>query len=321
MSNRGQIADGQVAVLIDFENVGLNPIQWLFDQISDIGRVIVKRAYADWSVASRARNQLLELGIEPIHLFHSLPSGKNSSDIRLAIDAVELMYQAPVDTFVIVSSDSDFVPLVSKLRASGKTVIGAGRQATVSRTLVLSCDRYFYLDDSVVRSTVAENHTVAPASTESILVRAAKVAMDEEGKTVGSKLHETLQRLDPSFDYRAIGYPTFAKYLDASSEVRVIRSRGRGDVAVELSNNVEIYESETNATPESWSPLVHEKWMERAQNPGQQIPGPKAAADAANILEVSKLSVSKYRTLQGLLDRSDFLRVHWYRQGNSIVKK
>ena len=63
-NNSGKDADGQVAVLIDFENVGLNPIQWLFDQLSDIGRVIVKRAYADWSVASKARNQLLQLGID-----------------------------------------------------------------------------------------------------------------------------------------------------------------------------------------------------------------------------------------------------------------
>lgn len=321
MPNNGKDADGQVAVLIDFENVGLSSIQWLFDQLSDIGRVIVKRAYADWSVASKARNQLLQLGIEPIHLFHSLPSGKNSSDIRLAIDAVELMYQAPVDTFVIVSSDSDFVPLVSKLRAAGKTVVGAGRQATVSRTLVLSCDRYFYLDHRSTPLNTADSHSVSDVTADSILIRAAKAVMDEEGKTVGSKLHATLQRLDPSFDYRAMGYSTFAKYLDSSPDVRVIRSRGRGDVAVELSDNVGSQAVETSLTPEMWAPLVHKKWMERVEISDQQIPGPKAAADAANILGVSKLSVSKYRTLQGLLDHSDFLQIHWYRKGNAVVKK
>ena len=104
MSNGISESDKQVAVLIDFENVGLNSIQWLFDQLSDIGRVIVKRAYADWSQAVRSRDKLLQLGIEPIHLFHNTQSGKNSSDIRLAIDAVELLYQAPVDTFVIVET-------------------------------------------------------------------------------------------------------------------------------------------------------------------------------------------------------------------------
>ena len=117
--------NGQVAVLIDFENVGLSSVRWLFDQVSDMGRITIRRAYADWSAAagkrdqSQQRDQLLELGIEPIHLFHSV-SGKNSSDIRLAIDAIELMYLSPVDTFVIVSSDTDFVPLVSKLRAAGR---------------------------------------------------------------------------------------------------------------------------------------------------------------------------------------------------------
>jgi len=122
MAINEQIAERQLAVLIDLENTGLNSIQWLFDQVSDIGRIIVKRAYADWSVASDKRNQLLELGIEAVHLFRSSGGGKNASDIRLAIDAVELLHLSPVDTFVIVSSDSDFVPLVSKLRAAGKVV-------------------------------------------------------------------------------------------------------------------------------------------------------------------------------------------------------
>lgn len=150
MATREPIAERQLAVLIDVENTGLKSIQWLFDQVADIGRIIVKRAYADWSVASNKRDQLqlIELGIEPVHLFRSSGGSKNSSDIRLVIDAVDLLHQSPVDTFVIVSSDSDFVPLVSKLRAAGKTVIGAGREAIVSRTLVKSCDRYFYLDQN-----------------------------------------------------------------------------------------------------------------------------------------------------------------------------
>jgi uncharacterized protein (TIGR00288 family) len=145
MTIQNYTPERQIAVLIDFENTGLNSIQWLFDQISDIGRIIIKKAYADWSKAGDKRDELLELGIEPIHLFRSGSGTKNSSDIRLVIDAIELMHQSPVDTFVIVSSDSDFAPLVSTLRASGKIVIGAGYKATASRALVISCDRYFYL--------------------------------------------------------------------------------------------------------------------------------------------------------------------------------
>ena len=329
MANGGVNSDRQVAVLIDFENVGLNSIQWLFDQISDTGRVIVKRAYADWSTASRARDQLLQLGIEPIHLFHSLPSGKNSSDIRLAIDAVELLYQASVDTFVIVSSDSDFVPLVSKLRAAGKTVFGAGRQATVSRTLVLSCDRYFYLDQAErPRSRPApssqETNTEGEANTEgeSILIRAVRAAMDEQGRAVGSKLSQNLQRLDPSFDFHALGFSTFTKYLEASTEVKVTRPRGRGDVSVELAeiNGTTATASSTGGS-EEWDSEVDDAWSKRAAMPGQPIPGSKAAADAAEVLGASKLSESKYKTLQGLLDASEILRGKWRRDRNTIIRQ
>ena len=115
--------DRQIAVLIDVENVGLDSIQWLFDQLADIGRIIVKKAYGDWSVTGSKRDKVLELGIEAIQVYHATPSGKNTSDIRLGIDAVDLLYQSPVDTFVIVSADSDFVPLVSRLRAAGKMVL------------------------------------------------------------------------------------------------------------------------------------------------------------------------------------------------------
>ena len=235
------MADQQIAVLIDYENVGLDSIQWLFDQISEMGRVIVKRAYADWSSAgsNRDRDKLLELGIEPIHLFHSSNSGKNSSDIRLTIDAVDLLHQSPVDAFVIVSADSDFVPLVGKLRAGGKTVIGAGRQAAVSRTLVTSCDRYFYLDrnDAQIAKSPARTRSSKTQQTDSLLVRALKVAMDDQGRASGSKLRETIQRLDPAFDFRALGYSTFSKYLEASQEAKVTRPKGPGDVIVALSDS------------------------------------------------------------------------------------
>ena len=232
------MADQQIAVLIDYENVGLDSMQWLFDQISDMGRVIVKRAYADWSTNSgkQDREKLLELGIEPIHLFHTTGAGKNPSDIRLAIDAVDLLYESAVDAFVIVSADSDFVPLVSKLRAAGKTVIGAGREAAVSRTLVRSCDRYFYLEqiNAQVAKTPARTRSSRKQQTDSLLVRALKAAMDEQGRVPGSKLLQTMQRLDPGFDFRVLGYSTFSKYLEAADEAKVTRPRGPGDVIVEL---------------------------------------------------------------------------------------
>lgn len=306
------MADQQIAVLIDYENVGLNSIQWLFDQISDIGRIVVKRAYADWSTASSRRNQLLELGIEPIHLFHSAPSGKNSSDIRLAIDAIELLYQSPVDTFVIVSSDSDFVPLVSKLRSAGKTVIGAGRQATVSRTLVTSCDRYFYLDQEA--KPPSSKRSAKEPQEDSLLVRGVKAAMDEQGRALGSKLLATMQRLDPAFDFRVRGYSTFSRYLEASPDVKVTRPNGRGDVIVELSDD-------TLAESQGQDAAIDAAWSKRATRTGQFITGQTAAAAAAAILGVPKLSASPYKTLQRLLNDSDHLRSRWSRDGNRIIRR
>jgi uncharacterized protein (TIGR00288 family) len=309
MDTAEAVTDRQVAVLIDFENVGLGTIQWLFDQVSDVGRIIVKRAYADWSDARNKRDQLLELGIEPIHLFLS-GSGKNSSDIRLAIDAVELLYQSPVDTFVVVSSDSDFVPLVSKLRSAGKVVFGAGRKAAASRTLVRSCDRYFYLDQP--ESPAAARRPSVADDGESLLVRAAKTAMDEQGRMLGSKLYQTLQRLEPSFDFRALGHSTFTRYLEASPEVRVVPSRGQGDMSVELAES---------SDPEGWEPKIDAAWSRRAGQSGQSISGSVAASDAANVLGVEKLSVSTYRTLQKLIDAGDMLSQSWSAAQNRVVRR
>ena len=322
MATREPIAERQLAVLIDFENTGLKSIQWLFDQVSDIGRIIIKRAYADWSVASDKRDQLLELGIEPVHLFRSGGGSKNSSDIRLVIDAVELLHQSPVDTFVIVSSDSDFVPLVSKLRAAGKTVIGAGREAIVSRTLVISCDRYFYLDqsDRVPSATRSSREEQQKPQIDMLLIRAVRAAIDEEGRVVGSKLSQTLQRLDPSFDYRALGYSTFTKFIEAYPWLKVARSKRPGDVTIELIDPSVILKVEP-ASSETWQLEIDAAWSKRATEPGQSIPGPTAATDVAKVLGVTKLSASPYRTLQSLLEASDSLNTKWSRDGNTIIRR
>ncbi|MBI4234465.1 MAG: NYN domain-containing protein [Chloroflexi bacterium] len=224
-----------VAVLIDYENVGVESLADLFDQISDVGRVIVKRAYADWStVRPGAREQLLNLGIDAIQNFHASGSAKNSSDIRLAIDAVELLYRSPVDAFVIVSADSDFVPLVSKLRAGGKVVVGAGRRAVVSATLVKSCDRYIYLEKASPSPDTSK--AVVSKPVQELLSRAMRASSDEEGKVVGAKLHQRMFRMDPSFDYKSLGFRTFTAFLKACEEqkigIKISRSKGR-DVIVE----------------------------------------------------------------------------------------
>ena len=341
--------DRQIAVLIDFENVGLSSIQWLFDQVSDIGRITVKRAYADWADKRNksAGEQLLQLGIEPIHRPPSAAAGKNSSDIRLVIDAVELSFQSPIDTFVIASSDSDFAPLVSKLRASGKVVIGAGRREATSQTLVISCDRYLYLENEQAqpkkpRRGRPPKKQQQPAN--DLLRRAVEASMDEHGRVVGSRLRQTMQRLDPGFSFRSLGHSTFTRYLEASPDVKVTRPGGSGDVTVELAENTAAPppaktpdaepQEEAPSTlaaddpapeqledPDAWGPRIDDIWQVRAGEPGGRIPGPRAASDAAQVLGVSKLSVSPYKTLQRLLESNEFLTARWRRDRNNIVRK
>lgn len=137
---------GQVAVLIDLENIIVSSLPKLFEKARSFGRISVKRVYAGLPTVNANRNLLLELGIEPIALLRLRKDGKNGSDIRLAIDAVELLYTSSIETFVIVSGDSDFVPLVTKLHAAGKKVIGAGPQSKAAPTLIDSCDDYIDLE-------------------------------------------------------------------------------------------------------------------------------------------------------------------------------
>lgn len=244
--------------MIDYENVGLEAIQRLLDELSNEGRVIIRRAYGDWSVPVQRgkQDQLLELGLEPIHQYHSNRSGKNSADIRLAIEAIDLLHTSPVDTFVIVSSDSDFVPLVSKLRQSGKSVIVAGRREATSPTLIKSCDRYIFLDDAEKqngapvlqmrrgprrRGGPPEPKPAAPSAPaapdpKSLLRRAMNASMDVNGNVVGSKLYQTMRRMEPSFDYKDHKHRLFTQFLDAHDDlVDVSRPEdGVGDVVVHL---------------------------------------------------------------------------------------
>jgi uncharacterized protein (TIGR00288 family) len=321
MDNRHQPADRQIAVLIDLENISLSSMRWMFDQIADVGRITIRRAYAEWSLGADKREQLLELGIEAIPLNRSTSSGKNASDIKLAIDAVDLLHASPVDTFVIVSSDSDFVPLVNRLRAAGKTVYGAGEEHKAPKTLVKSCDRYIYLDqgkEAPKDTKLSLKRGMEEA--QELLVRALEASIDENGQAKGSKLHETMQRLDPSFNYKSYGFSTFTKFLEASQSIKLIRPRGPGDVTIALSDQDYRMIEEPVSSEKLWRD-IDLAWSNRTDKYKEFIPGPIAASDAASVLSVDKLSASGYKTLQGLLNASEYLAERWQRKGNTIVKR
>src|SRR6266487_4378170 len=148
--------DSSLAVFIDFENLALGfqnrrdrfDIVRVLERLVEKGKVVVKKAYADWSRFGPYTQALHEAAIELIEIPKRMQTGKNSADIRLVVDAIDMAYaKEHITTFVIVSGDSDFSPLVSKLKENGKHVIGLGMQDSTSELLRDNCDEFIYYED------------------------------------------------------------------------------------------------------------------------------------------------------------------------------
>ena len=193
-----------LAVFCDFENVALGVRDAKYDQF-DIRRVlerlllkgpiVVKKAYCDWERYKKFKPAMHEAAFEMIEIPHLRMSGKNSADIRLVVDALDLCYtKSHVNTFVIVSGDSDFSPLVSKLRENNKEVIGVGVASSTSDLLIANCDEFIYYDD-LVRADVARKPArrrsakpkAEPAKPESAPVEAAVPAAEASVETPGEE--------------------------------------------------------------------------------------------------------------------------------------
>lgn len=162
-----------MAIFCDYENVAIGArdaryddfsIQLCLERLLDKGKVVVKKAYADWERYRQAKRGMHEAAFEMIDIPHVSYSGKNSADIRLVVDALDLCWvKKHVDTFVIISGDSDFSPLVSKLRENDKRVIGLGVKSSSSHLLIDNCDEFIYYDD-LVRKRESARRSVAPPS-------------------------------------------------------------------------------------------------------------------------------------------------------------
>src|SRR5881392_2712081 len=149
-------ADSSLAVFIDFENLALGfqgrrdrfEIVRVLERLVEKGKIVAKKAYADWSRFGQYTGPLHEAAIEPVEIPKRSQTGKNSADIRLCVDAMDLAFSKEhIDTFVVVSGDSDFSPLVSKLKENGKHVIGLGMQQSTSELLRDNCDEFIYYED------------------------------------------------------------------------------------------------------------------------------------------------------------------------------
>src|SRR5690242_12268094 len=176
-----------MALFCDFENVALGVREAKYAQF-DIARVlerlllkgsiVVKKAYCDWERYKEFKRAMHEAAFEMIEIPHVRMSGKNSADIRMVVDALDLCYtKAHVDTFVIISGDSDFSPLVSKLRENNKTVIGVGVKKSSSDLLISNCDEFIFYDD-LVREKAKRPQRQKPATTKSDAPKAAPASDD-----------------------------------------------------------------------------------------------------------------------------------------------
>ena len=234
-----------MAVFCDFENVALGvrdakysafDIKKVLERLLLKGNIVVKKAYCDWERYKEFKAAMHEAAFELIEIPHVRQSGKNSADIRMVVDALDLCYtKSHVDTFVIISGDSDFSALVSKLRENNKVVIGVGVKESTSDLLISNCDEFIFYDDLVReeeklrkgrRKTAARKtkRKAASRTEEEKKQEALDLVMEtvedlfkergEEEKVWGSMVKQALKRRKPGFNETYHGFRTFGKLLE-----------------------------------------------------------------------------------------------------------
>jgi uncharacterized protein (TIGR00288 family) len=240
-----------MAVFCDFENVALGvrdarydrfDIKCILERLLLKGPIVVKKAYCDWGRYSEFKAAMHEANFELIDIPHVRQSGKNSADIRMVVDALDLCYtKSHVTTFVLITGDSDFSPLVSKLRENAKQAIGVGVKNSTSDLLIANCDEFIYYDD-LVRAQSRPKPAPKPMTAAKSKARSKPGAdrSDEEGKqeaidlvmeTVealfaergaeekiwGSMVKQTLKRQRPGFSEQYFGFRSFSRLLDEAA--------------------------------------------------------------------------------------------------------
>jgi len=237
-----------MAVFCDFENVALGvqdaryaqfDISKVLEKLLLKGSIVVKKAYCDWDRYKKFKAAMHEAAFELIEIPHVRQSGKNSADIRMVVDALDLCYtKMHVDTFVIISGDSDFSPLVSKLRENAKNVIGVGVKNSSSDLLIANCDEFIYYDNLVSRkkkaakpprktptkgSKAPKKDKEAETRTQEALdlvmetLEALAEERGSEDKIWGSMVKQTLKRRRPGFNESYYGFRSFNRLLDEAA--------------------------------------------------------------------------------------------------------
>ena len=244
--------DGNMALFCDFENIALGvrdakyskfDIQRIIERLLVKGSIVAKKAYCDWERYKEFKAPMHEAAFELIEIPHVRMSGKNSADIRMVVDALDLCYtKEHINTFVIISGDSDFSPLVSKLRENAKTVIGVGVKNSTSDLLMGSCDEFIFYDDLVAerkgakrgvrsKSRTKKSATKSAGGTSTkaskpedpaqqaidLVLETAEALYAERGDRAriwGSMIKQTLKRRRPGFNEAFYGFGSFSDLLE-----------------------------------------------------------------------------------------------------------
>ena len=207
--------DKSIAILIDADNIASKYIRTIIDEATNYGVITYKRIYGDWTTPNMKswKDVLLEYSINPIQQY-SYTTGKNATDSAMIIDAMDILYTGHVDGFCLVSSDSDFTKLASRLKEAGKTVIGMGKQQT-PKAFVAACSIFRYIDilsgeksshHDETKSRVSNNSTI---TNEKVIKRSIQAIIEEnanvEGWTLASVIGMQMQKKFPDFDCRNYG--------------------------------------------------------------------------------------------------------------------
>ena len=266
----GQPEISNMALFCDFKNVAIGvrdakypefDIKKVLERLLVKGSIVVKKAYCDWDRYKEFKKTMHEAAFELIEIPHVRHSGKNSADIRLVVDALDLCYtKAHVDTFVIISGDSDFSPLVSKLKENNKRVIGVGVKDSTSDLLSGACHEFIYYDDLVraqeAKKQASRQATAKPAAQAKkaaqkpeddkriealeFLVDTVEDLINERGsdeKLWGSMVKPTMQRRRPGFNESSYGYRSFKELVEDAEKrkmVLIVRDEKSGQYTIRL---------------------------------------------------------------------------------------
>ncbi len=244
----------RLAVLIDADNTSARLIKEMFEELAGYGTITVKRAYGDWTNPhlSGWRDVLLANAISPQQQF-AYTTGKNATDSALIIDAMDLLYSGNVEGFAIVSSDSDFTPLATRLRESGKRVIGVGQRKT-PKAFVEACEKFVFIevlagDSGATDQALEPAKDGLPPAIQSVLTKALnKVDTDDDDWASLSALGNHLNRTDPSFDSRNYGFGKLSDLIKAQPFVEtktVTGASGRGQLWVRLKGRRSVADAAT----------------------------------------------------------------------------